>query len=66
MNNDAIAAKLDALDRKIDAEFSKVNTRLDQTVTKSDVVTITMSLFGYTSAIIVAVVLILNILGKLN
>ncbi len=72
MTNEQIAASLDQLNTKLDNRFGsieheleKINLRLDQTVTKSDVTGLIVQTLAYTSGIVVATFLVLSILGKI-
>ncbi|MEM9138600.1 MAG: hypothetical protein AAGB15_02120 [Pseudomonadota bacterium] len=66
MTNDQIAAKLHELSTTIDAEFDKVNTRLDQTVSKSDVNAAVLQGLAFASAAIVGTIVVLNALGAFS
>lgn len=63
MNTDQIAQRLDSLDVKLDAEFDKINTRLDHTVSKSDVNAAVLQAVGIVAAAVVGTVVTLNALG---
>ena len=73
MTNDQIAAKLDEMSlllriefSRIDATFAKVNTRLDQTVSKSDVNGAVMQGLAFAAAAIVGTIVVLNALGAFS
>ena len=63
MTNEQIATRLDALDHKLDAEFAKINARLDQTVTKSEVHGAVFQGLAFAAAAIVGTVVVLNAIG---
>ncbi len=72
MTNEQIAASLDQLNTKLDNRFGsieheleKINLRLDQTVTKSDVTGLIVQTLAYTCGIVVPTFLVLSILGKI-
>ncbi len=66
MNTDQIAQRLDSLDVKLDAEFDKINTRLDHTVSKSDVNAAVLQAVGIVAAAVVGTVVILNAVGAFS
>ncbi len=66
MNTDQIAHRLDSLDVKLDAEFDKINTRLDHTVSKSDVNAAVLQAVGIVAAAVVGTVVILNAVGAFS
>ncbi len=66
MNTDQIAQRLDSLDVKLDAEFDKINTRLDRTVSKSDVNAAVLQAVGIVAAAVVGTVVVLNAVGAFS
>lgn len=64
--NVKLDGKFDDIDRKftgVEHELEKINLRLDQTVTKSDVTGLIFQSLAYTAALIVGTVIVLNILS---
>ena len=66
MSETEIASELKALHQKLDTEFAKINIRLDQTVTKSDVNAAVLQGMGVVIGVVVGTVVVLSALGALN